>query len=126
VKKSAVTHGPANLLYCSGHHRGSLILRQAQDEVDFAGRCHESCIFMLSLSKHDDRSCNRSTKAARRFLHKLESRDPPRRIVLVEKWIPDFAGMTRGAFRDSPIPIEAGGVLDHDGRPSLAPALERP
>ena len=37
--------------------------QQAQDEVDFTGRCHESCIFMLSLSKHDDRFCNRSTKS---------------------------------------------------------------
>src|SRR5204863_8842203 len=26
------------------------------------GRCHESCIFMLSLSKHDDRLCNQSTR----------------------------------------------------------------
>jgi hypothetical protein len=51
----------------------SFVLRQAQheeaqDEVDFIGRCHEKRILMLSLSKHDECLCNRSRRRSVDFI----------------------------------------------------------
>src|SRR5690349_7581602 len=46
-------------LNVAGRCRDRLIHRQAQDDVNFVGRCPKSPSLMLSLSKHAKRVCSR-------------------------------------------------------------------